>query len=205
MTVTVNPASVSGGLLSTAQGDELQFNLVFDAVRADQVGIDLGSNVQNAGLKLDPSTRATLNSDLHFDFTFGVDLTPGLNAAEAFFVRVNALTLGETIHETNMNTPAKVGLLGGQVQGGTLDLAGAVSVTLVNPDADAKGNITLAELQNTNISAGRRFDHGQFAQRIAADSGHVRLDHVRRVADRNDRVDERLLRFPAGHYRKCGL
>ena len=68
-------------------------------------------------------------------------------------MRINALTMGETIHETNMNTPAKVGLLGGQVQGGTLDLAGAVSVTLVNPDADAKGNITLAELQNTNISA----------------------------------------------------
>ena len=153
LTVTVNPASVSGGLLSSAQGDELQFNLVFDAVRTDQVGIDLGSNVRNAGLELDPSTRATLNSDLHFDFTFGVDLTPGLNAAEAFFVRVNALTMGETIHETNVNTPAKVGLLGGQVQGGTLDLAGAVSVTLVNPDADAKGNITLAELQNTNISA----------------------------------------------------
>ena len=153
MTVTVNPASVSGGLLGTAQGDELQFNLVFDAVRTDQVGVDLGSNVQNAGLQLDPSLRVTLHSELRFDFTFGFDMAPGLNAAEAFFVRVNALTLGETIHETNLNMPAKVGLLGGQVQGGTLELAGAVSVTLVNPDADVKGNITLAELQNTDISA----------------------------------------------------
>ena len=66
LTVTVNPAGVSGGLLSSAQGDELQFNLVFDAVRTDQVGIDLGSNVRNAGLELDPSTRATLNSESAF-------------------------------------------------------------------------------------------------------------------------------------------
>lgn len=94
-----------------------------------------------------------LRSDFHFDFTFGFDLTPGLSASEAFFVRVNSFSMGDSIHETSLNTPAKIGLLGAQVEGGTLDLSAMVSVTLVNPDADAKGNITLAELKNTNISA----------------------------------------------------
>ncbi len=153
LAVTVDPATVKGGLLTSPGGDELQFSLTFDAVRTRATGFDLGMHAQQAGLSLDASARANVRTDLRFDFTFGFDLTPGLPAAEAFFIRVNSLSLGQRVQETNWNVPGKVGILGVQVQAGTVDLAGALGVQLINPDADAKGNITLAELQHTSIGS----------------------------------------------------
>src|SRR5436190_2850008 len=153
LVVTVDPASVSGGLLTSAQGDELQFNLTLDATRTRQVGLDLGANALNAGLHLDSSTTVPLTSSLHFVFTFGIDLRPGLNAGDAFFVRISALGESVAVHKSNLNATAQVGLLDAQVQGASLDLSAATSIGLVNPDADATGNITLTELQSTNIAA----------------------------------------------------
>src|SRR6185369_13683107 len=153
LVVTVDPTSVSGGLLPSAQGDELQFNLTLDATRTRQAGLDLGANVLNAGLHLDPATTVPLTSSLHFGFTFGIDLRPGLNAGESFFVRVNTLGESVVVHKSNLNASAQVGLLDVQVQGASLDLSAATSIGLINPDADAKDNITLTELQSTNIAA----------------------------------------------------
>src|SRR5204862_3092369 len=139
LVVTVDPASVSGGLLTSAQGDEFQFNLTLDATRTRQVGLDLGANVLNAGFHVDPATTVLLNSSLHFVFTFGIDLRPGLNPGDAFFVRVSALGESLAVHKSNLNSTALVGLLDAQVQGASLDLSAATSIGLVNPDADATG------------------------------------------------------------------
>jgi hypothetical protein len=153
LVITVDPTMVSGGLLSAAQGNELQFNLIFDATKTRPVGLDLGANVLNAGLHLDSATVVPLSSSLHLAFTFGLDLRPGLNAGEAFFVRVNTLGESVAVHTSNLSASGQVGFLDTPIQGASLDLSAATSIGLVNPDADAPGNITLTELQSTNIAA----------------------------------------------------
>ena len=72
--ITVDPLSVTGGRLTDVSGDELQFTLAFDAVRTISTGLNLGQQVTDAGLSLDPAARVSLDASLHFVFTFGVDL-----------------------------------------------------------------------------------------------------------------------------------
>ena len=148
----VDPTKVTGGQLNSP-GTELQFNLVFDATRTSHVAPDLGANAANDGVSLDPTATVTLITTFHYDFTFGLDLTPNLAAADAFFIRENTMTFGAAVQESNFTTSVKVGMLGAQIQGGAMNLNAAISVGLNNPDNDAKGNITLSELQNTNLSS----------------------------------------------------
>src|SRR5262245_19350355 len=150
LVVTVNPASVTGGLLTSAQGDELQFTLTLDATRTRPSSLDLGADALNAGLQLNPATTAPLTSSLHFAFTSGIDLQPGLNAGETFFVRVASLGESVAINANSFNAAAQVGVLDVQAQGASLNLAAAIAVGVINPDADSKGNVTLTELQSTN-------------------------------------------------------
>ncbi len=153
LAITVNPASVTGGLLTGGGDNELQFNLTFDAVRTSSMGLNLGQQVVDAGLTLDSAARVSLNSTLHFVLTFGVDLTVGIPPDQQFFIRSQSLALGSSVHTTTLSTPAKIGLLGAAISNGSLDLTAGVSVALINPDADSKGNLTLEELQSTSAAS----------------------------------------------------
>jgi hypothetical protein len=146
LTVTVDPASVSGGL-TDPDGKELQFNLDFQATRTQTVALNLGPNGDMNGLRLDAAATATLSATLHFNVTFGFDLTPGLSEAQAFFIRPHALSLTGSIHASNVNFAAHVGFLDLGVQNGTINLDGSVSVRFTN----STGNITLADLRNTPL------------------------------------------------------
>jgi hypothetical protein len=144
LTVGVDPTKVTGGLMNCDMGDELQFNLVFNATETSTVGIDLGTGGQSMGLSANASVTLTANFSL--DFTFGYDLTPGLAKGDAAFVRVNSLTVGASVSTTSLNANAKIGFLEAQVQNGTLNLNAGLSATFNDPDQDAKHNLTLSEL-----------------------------------------------------------
>ena len=109
--VTVDPLSVTGGRLTDVSGDEFQFSLAFDAVRTISTGLNLGQQVADAGISLDPAARVSLDASLRFIFTFGVNLTPGLPTNQRFFIRPQTISLGEMVHEASFTAPAKVGLL----------------------------------------------------------------------------------------------
>src|SRR5579884_4084888 len=154
--VTFNVSNVTGGELSNAQGNELQFNLTVAATRTTTSNVDLGSGAQTYGLSIDPA-KVNLNTALTFAFTFGLDLTPGLAPSDAFFIRDNqarqGLTMSASVQTSNLNVGAHIGFLDAQVQNGAIDLVASQGVQLNDTDNDPKGNITLTEMQGTPLSA----------------------------------------------------
>jgi hypothetical protein len=103
---------------------------------------------------VDVSTNVTLTAAADFHLTFGFDKTAGLSANEQFFIRApQPLSITATISAPDVNVSAKVGFVQVAIQHGTLALNGGLQVGFNNPDMDAKGNITLAELQGTTVGA----------------------------------------------------
>ncbi|HUU22438.1 MAG TPA: LEPR-XLL domain-containing protein, partial [Phycisphaerae bacterium] len=123
LVVTVDPASVTGGLLDTPAPGEIQFNLVFQALRSATVNIDLGAEGDAHGLTLGAGATMDLTGDLTFGFTFGFDLAPGLPADEAFFLRVDDLSTSMDVHhDADRTFDLTAGFLAGQVIDGTVNL-----------------------------------------------------------------------------------
>src|SRR5579883_1848298 len=153
--VTFSVSNVTGGELTNAQGNELQFNLTIAATRTTTANVDLGSGVQSYGFSINPA-KVNLTSALVFPFTFGIDLTPGLAPSDAFFIRDNkpgqGLTMSASVQAANLNVGAHIGFLDAQVQKGSIDLVASQGVKLNDPDNDAQSNITLTEMQGTPLS-----------------------------------------------------
>ncbi len=151
--ITVNPANVTGGRLSSPQGDEIQFNLKLELSRSTLVGLNLGQQLTDTGLKLDAPIQVPQSSNASFTFTFGLDLAPGLSAAQSFFIRPQALSLSTAVNASSISANAKLGLLANQVQNASIQLEAAIGVSVLNPDSDAKGNITWSELSENSVYA----------------------------------------------------
>ncbi len=153
LTITVNPANVTGGLVSSGLQNELQFQFAFEVVRqsSTNLAIDFGPSVAAMGWGLDGPLSLPLASRLQFGLTFGLDITPGLTSDQAFFIRPGSLSLGSSVNANNLNVPSKVGLLSASLIGGNLDLNATVGIAFTNPDLDALGNITLSELKGNPV------------------------------------------------------
>ena len=132
---------------SPSTDQELLLNFDFDGAKTASLPINLGLDAGALGISVDASAKLDLATLLDFDFTMGIDLTPGLSAAQAFFIRVTNLNLSGRISAlNNVNFGITAGFLGAGVQNGTVDLSAALSSTFNNPDNDAANRITLAEL-----------------------------------------------------------
>src|SRR5688500_3869932 len=107
--------------------------------------IDLGAAAAQLGVGVDAAATLALQAGLHFDFTLGIDLAPGLPAAEAFFIRVRELEATGKVQATDLDFGITAGFLAAGVQSGTVELDAALSASFVNPDQDAAGRITLGE------------------------------------------------------------
>jgi hypothetical protein len=153
LTITVNPASVTGGLVTGPGRNELRFTADIAVQRQNSltIPVDFGSNVAHAGLTVESSLPLAVSSQLQLSLAFGLNLLPGLTNDQAFFIRPTNFSLGTSVDGTNLSGNAKIGLLASQFVGGSLDLDARVSVSLANIDLDPHGNITLAELNQNPI------------------------------------------------------
>ena len=73
-----------------------------------------------------------------------MNLAPGVDLDEAFFIRAEKFVATGSLSATNLNAGIKAGFLGAQVVGGSVALDGRVTGTLTDPDGD--GRITIGEL-----------------------------------------------------------
>ncbi|HEV3084142.1 MAG TPA: hypothetical protein VGY66_30445, partial [Gemmataceae bacterium] len=138
----------------TSNSGELSVSLDLQASKTFAGPIDLGTAASQLGLSVDVSTNVTLTAAADFHLTFGFDKTAGLSANEQFFIRApQPLSITATINAPDVNVSAKVGFVQVDIQHGTVALNGGLQVGFNNPDMDAKGNITLAELQGTTVGA----------------------------------------------------
>jgi len=129
--------------------NEMHFGLILSPSKSASLPIDLGSN--DLGFVATSTPAVNFNTSLNLNFQFGLDLTPGLSAAESFFVRVNSFTAHGGVTATGLNFGAAMGFLGANVTNGTASLNADVSVALTDPNAN--GKITLTELQGTTLGS----------------------------------------------------
>ncbi len=137
---------------SMAQND-VEFNIHLHAARTNTFSVDLGSAAAALGVSADGSAQVNTTASLDFTVTFGFDLTAGLSAAEAFFLRSPMVSAGVNASLVSGNFGAKVGFLHLDVMGATMTFTGSLGVGVANPDMDPHGNITLSEIQGNSISS----------------------------------------------------
>lgn len=82
-----------------------------------------------------------------------MDLTPGLSADDAFFLKFDSFDLAGDIHATGLNFAVSVRIPGRSFSGGSVNLDADVQINVANPDADAAGHVTLGELQGTTLES----------------------------------------------------
>ncbi|MCC6124661.1 MAG: right-handed parallel beta-helix repeat-containing protein [Pirellulales bacterium] len=153
LTVTVNPANVSGGWDSAPGNGELVFNLVFQAERTRSSKISLGPEGDARRFFFDSSIAADFHTAMTLDFALGVDLTAGLSAAEAFFVRDNQFQISGDANVAALATGGmNTGFWDAQLASGSMSLSAALGIGLANPDADPQGRITLEEIEQTALA-----------------------------------------------------
>ena len=154
LVVAVDPNSITGGMVKDES--EIQFTLSFQGVRrVGQVPVNFGTGLADLGIAVNPPPVVTVDASFAFTVTFGLDLTPGLDPADAFFIRPGAFTAGLQVAispEAPLNFAARLGFLGITIQGGTGMLAAEAGTEIYNPDGDPLGNVTLSELVNTPLA-----------------------------------------------------
>ncbi|MBK8019188.1 MAG: LEPR-XLL domain-containing protein [Betaproteobacteria bacterium] len=147
LNAVLGPGTVTGD----QYGDEIRFDLVLDETRTLQdLPFALEATSTGIALTADANGKLDVNFDLDLDFSFGIDLRDGLAPEERFFIRVDDFKAGASVNAA-LDFGLAVGFLDAQVQGGTLALNALLDLTLLNPDGDANGNITLSELLGTTI------------------------------------------------------
>ena len=142
----------------SATGSEIALTVQLDAPVAPTTGkIDVVDAAN--GIQAQTPLEVSVGEHLKFNFTFGLDLTPGLSASEAFFIRVpdNGLVLSAAGHKANIaGFDASVGFLDVTFGDGTanskIDLDADVNVRFTNSEVNADGKITLSELQGTELA-----------------------------------------------------
>ncbi len=153
LTITVNPADVTGGLQATPLGQQtIVFSLDFDATQTTTTGFDPGANASQYGLSTSVTGGVTLSATFDLDFTFGINLTAGLSASDAFFINVQDLSAGASASFNNPSFAAQVGFLGVQVQNGAIALNAGLKGTVIDPNQPATNDVTLTALKSDAIS-----------------------------------------------------
>ena len=148
LSVSVDDSKVEGDLY----GDELRFDLVFEATRTTGTPIDLGTDAEAQGVTLESPASVALETRLTFDFTFGLDLSDGSVDESDFFIRPNTLTLGAKVDTTGLDFPIGFGFVDASVEDGKVSLDVGMAIDFKNPDGDSKGNISLDELNDSDLS-----------------------------------------------------
>ena len=90
------------------------FSLDFEATETTATSLtSLGTQADQMGIRLDPATKVNVTTTLNFNFSFGVNQTPGLTAAQAFFLNVPAGGFSATvaINATNISSGISIGFL----------------------------------------------------------------------------------------------
>jgi Ca2+-binding RTX toxin-like protein len=126
--VTVAPSSVQ----ETVNGNQVKFSLDFQATETTATSLkSLGAQADQLGIRLDPGTKVSVTTSLNFNFTFGVDQTPGLTAAKAFFLSAPAggLSASVAINAANINSAINIGFLGAQTSNGSIQMNAQVANT----------------------------------------------------------------------------
>jgi hypothetical protein len=140
-------------LTSEVSQSELVFDLDFALNASTELPIDLGAQASSLGLSVDGSATLGLDAGLRFvnaadetkpKFEFGVNLTPGTDLSNAFFIQADEFVATGSVSATNLNVGLKAGFLGAQVVAGRVALDGRIKGTLNDPNGD--GRITVGEL-----------------------------------------------------------
>jgi len=144
--VTVTGSVIGGEIALTAQLDA--------SVAATTGKID----VVSAANGIQAQTSLGVSEHLTFDFTFGLDLTAGLSAPEAFFYTGSPTTASceRRRHKATSRDLPPRRLFSTYVRDGTanstIDLDADVNVRFTNSEVNADGKITLSELQGTELA-----------------------------------------------------
>ena len=102
------------------------FSLDFEATDTTATSLtNLGAQAEELGISLDPATQVSVTTSLNFNFSFGVNQTAGLTAAQAFFLNVPAggFSASVTINAANINSGITIGFLGAQTSNGSIQMS----------------------------------------------------------------------------------
>ncbi|MEC9373663.1 MAG: calcium-binding protein, partial [Planctomycetota bacterium] len=149
-------SNVVGGLFNETGADVIRFDFDFsETVTRSNLELSFGTNATDAEIDFDTAFAANfdLSATIDWSLSFGFDLTQGLSPQDAFFIRSGDFTATASASANNLNFQGRVGFLGVEVNNGSLSFNAPVEIEIKNPDADAAGNITLAELQGTTLNA----------------------------------------------------
>ena len=138
-----------GGLYRTAESDELRFSTRFRATKSHSESLDLGAQFRADGLRLLDDVPVNLQTELIFDFQFGMSLNAQLQ--DAFFVRVNDWTVTTSSDASNRNFDVALGILEAFVANAAWNLNLKVDVEFNDPEPDARTTITRGDLLNSDI------------------------------------------------------
>ncbi|WP_406695604.1 hypothetical protein V5E97_31805 [Singulisphaera sp. Ch08] len=155
-TFTVAPGSVSGGLVGAGDEAKLEYHVTLQTTLHQSLTLDLAAAGAALGLLFEgPPPLVDVTQSFVLDLTFGYDLSPGLAADEAAYVRFSspeAISLTTDVPAQALAFGLQVGFLGNiQAQLAGLTMHSAAEVQLVNPDNDLEGTLTLAELKATRL------------------------------------------------------
>src|SRR5262245_8537161 len=151
----VNGVDVTGSMT----GGAITLAVKLDAsVAATTSKIDLIDAAN--GIQAKNPLEAGVSGHLTFNFTFGLDLTAGLSASEAFFIQVpdDGLVLSAGSNKANIaGSGGRVGFLdvtfGDGSTNSKIDLDADVNVRFTNSEVNADGKVTLSELLGTELSS----------------------------------------------------
>ena len=86
-----------------------------------------------------------MTTTLDMNFSFGLDLTPGLSPGDAFFVNISSMSVAVTIDASSVNFGIREGFLDAGVKNGTIEMLASIGMSFQNPNtSNGSGNITLS-------------------------------------------------------------
>ncbi len=108
--------------------------------------------VDDEVLSFDANVTGNLTSTVALGLTLGLNLDPQLGADESFFTRDIALDVSLNTHLSNISQSVSVGFLSAGSSNASINADVNVRLNATNVDADAYGQVTLAELNGYDVA-----------------------------------------------------
>ncbi|MCA9139007.1 MAG: right-handed parallel beta-helix repeat-containing protein, partial [Planctomycetales bacterium] len=145
-------ALLNGADLSTP--DQLLFEVDINEIRTTNQLLDLSRLQDESKLRMDVSQDITVSVDsgVELRLRFGLDLTPGLNPADSFFIEPTNVVFSNSVNSGDLVMNADVGFLSMNTTAGQMGVDVHVSADLSDPSDDALNRITSAELTGMTLS-----------------------------------------------------